>query len=61
MRKAALVRRHVTAVAGRVLLTAVLTSPIVDLSRLDEARGRLNRQQWIRVAIVEKLQREGNS
>jgi hypothetical protein len=32
MRKAAFVRRHVAAVAGRVLLLAILTSPIVDQS-----------------------------
>jgi hypothetical protein len=47
MRKAALFRLYVAVNAGSVLLLAILTSLIVDLSRLDEDRGRLNRQQWI--------------
>jgi hypothetical protein len=49
------------AIAGSALLLAILTSPIVDLSRIDDARGRLNRQQWIRKVIVERLKvEEGN-
>ena len=61
MRKAAFVRRHAMAIAGSALLLAILTSPIVDLSRIDDARGRLNRQQWIRKVIVERLKvEEGN-
>lgn len=36
-----------------------LALPADVLEALDEARGRLNRQQWIRKVVVERLQAEG--